>query len=132
MDDDDWLTCSDLSDDASNNESGDSGESVAKMKIMRMTTLRWTIPTTTCTIRGLHLMNLLTWMTDDAEVTTVVQLSERIDGSSIPSAALRADIMHLCEVIPWLACWKELGCGCRVDNERCGRTMEETTRKANE
>lgn len=57
----------------------------------------------TCTIRGpLHLMNLLTWMTGDAEVTTVVQLSERIDGSSIPSAALRADVIHLCTVIPWL------------------------------
>ena len=47
-------------------------------------------------------MNLLTWMTGDAEVTTVVQLSEQIDGSSIPSAALRADVIHLCTVIPWL------------------------------
>ena len=105
MDDDrSWLTCSDLSDDASNCESRELGESSSEDEDYEDddTALDDTHHYT-CTIRGpLHLMNLLTWMTDDAEVTTVVQLSERIDGSSIPSAALRADIMHLCEVIPWL------------------------------
>ena len=107
MDDDRrWLTCSDLSDDTSNNESGDSGESSSEDEDYEDDDTALDDTDThhyTCTIRGpLHLMNLLTWMTGNAEVTTVVQLSEQIDGSSIPSAGLRADVIHLCTVIPWL------------------------------